>query len=115
MGHRQAGAIARRFGDHAFKTEFLNEFARTCRAAGDLTQALELGRETLRIAERASPAYDAACAEAGIAECLEASDPAAARHHWTRALAAFREIGVPEQFEVERRLAELPERIGADR
>jgi hypothetical protein len=32
-------------------------------------------------------------------------DPAAAREHWEKALVVFRRMGVPERWEVERRLA----------
>ncbi|MEU2665619.1 hypothetical protein [Micromonospora sp. NBC_01740] len=43
----------------------------------------------------------------GIARCLRADDPAAARSHWTRALALFRQMEAPERHEVSRMLAEL--------
>ena len=40
-----------------------------------------------------------------VAECLADTDPEQARRLWLVALAAFREMGVPEQYTVERRLA----------
>jgi tetratricopeptide (TPR) repeat protein len=106
-GHREAVAIALRIGEIGCEAEFLNEFAYTCRAAGDPVQARELHERVVDLARRTGLAYDGACAEAGIAECVVDTDPDSARQHWTTALAAFREMGVPEQFEVERRLAEV--------
>ncbi len=53
------------------------------------------------------PRYEQARALEGIARCVLATDPAAARAHLDQALALFREVESPDQHEVERLLAEL--------
>jgi DNA-binding SARP family transcriptional activator/tetratricopeptide (TPR) repeat protein len=112
--HQEAVRIARRVGDPQYEAEFLNEFGHTCRAAGDLAQARELYEQVLTVAMTVPQGFEEARAAAGIAECLVGTDPEQARRSWTTALAAFRRMGVPERFEVEKRLGELDQlRLGA--
>ncbi|GIE97981.1 AfsR/SARP family transcriptional regulator [Paractinoplanes rishiriensis] len=103
--HRAAVEIARQTGDRRHEAEFLTEYARTCRAAGDLARSRELCREVLDLARTARLGYETARAEAEIAESLAGTDPDRARRSWTAALAAYRAMNVPERFAVERRLA----------
>jgi DNA-binding SARP family transcriptional activator/tetratricopeptide (TPR) repeat protein len=105
--HEAAIAIIRRTSDRTYEVVFLHDFAITRGSAGDWVSALELHRRALRLAQGHGMAYLAACAEAGVAECLARTDPKQARRLWLVALAAFREMGVPDQYEVERRLAAL--------
>ena len=103
--HEAAIAIIRQTSDRLYEVSFLLDLATTRGSAGDSVGALELYRRALRLARAHGMAYLAARAEAGVAECLAGADPEQARRHWRVALAAFREMGVPEQHGVERRLA----------
>ncbi|WP_030441173.1 AfsR/SARP family transcriptional regulator [Actinoplanes subtropicus] len=103
--HEAAISIVRRTSDRLYEVEFLQDLASTRGAAGDRVGALELHRRVLGYAQKHGMAYLAARADAGIAECLAGGDPEQARRSWLVALETFRELGVPERFEVERRLA----------
>jgi len=103
--HEAAIAITRQTSDRLYEVAFLQDLAITRGSAGDGVGALELYRRALRLAQAHGMAYLSARAEAGIADCLAGTDPGQSRRSWTAALAAFREMGVPEQYEVERRLA----------
>ncbi|MCU7727227.1 tetratricopeptide repeat protein [Actinoplanes sp. KI2] len=103
--HEAAITIVRGTSDRLYEVTFIHDLAITRGSAGDRVCALELHRRALRLAQAHGMAYLAACAEAGIADCLAQTDPEQARRLWLVALAAFRQMGVPEQYEVERRLA----------
>jgi tetratricopeptide (TPR) repeat protein len=105
--HEAAIGIMRQTSERLHEAVFTLDLATTRALAGDRTGALALHRWVLRRAQALGAAYLAACAEAGIAGCLADTDPEPARRSWTAALAAFREMGVPEQYEVERRLAAM--------
>ena len=104
--HQEAVSIARRMGDPRHEAEYLNDFGETCRAAGDLGQARELHERVLTVVMTVPQGYEEARAAAGLGDCRAGSDPAAARRLWTTALESFRRMGVPEQYEVEKRLQE---------
>jgi len=76
---REAVTIAGRVGDTRHEAEFLNEFAYTCRAAGDLAKARELHARVLAVPPSARHGYEEARATAGTAECLAGTDPERAR------------------------------------
>jgi tetratricopeptide (TPR) repeat protein len=107
--HETALAINRQTSDRLNEVSFLLDLATTRGSAGDRVRALELRRRALGLARAHGMAYLAARAEAGVAECLADTDPEQAHRLWLVALAAFREMGVPEQYEVERRLAAMAE------
>jgi DNA-binding SARP family transcriptional activator/tetratricopeptide (TPR) repeat protein len=103
--HKAAIAIIRPTSDRLYEVTFLHDLAITRGSAGDRVSALELHRRALRLAQAHGMAYLAALAEAGVAECLARTDPEQARRSWLVALVAFRQMDVPEQYDVERRLA----------
>jgi tetratricopeptide (TPR) repeat protein len=113
---RQEGAYAEAAGEHEAALDtirravdrlhgagYLNDLAVTRRLAGDPAGALELHRQALAGVEGRGMRYVEARARAGLAECLTETDPDQAGHLWRAALAAFREMGTPEGFELERR------------
>ena len=103
--HAEALALMRQASEEHFEAIYSHDLAITRVRAGDRAGALTLHRRALRLAQAHGLNYVVACAEAGIADCLADTDPEQARRAWTAALAAFRAMGVPEQYEVERRLA----------
>ena len=107
--HEEAIAIMRQSSDRLYETTFAIDLAITRGLAGDRAGALTLHRQALRLAQARGMCHLAARAEAGIADCLAGTDPEQARRSWTAALVAFRAMGVPEQYEVERRLAVMAE------
>jgi tetratricopeptide (TPR) repeat protein len=107
--HETAIAMMRQTAEQQFEAIYSHDLAITRARAGDRAGALALHRLALRLAQARGLNYVVACAEAGIADCLADTDPGRARRSWTAALARFREMGVPEQYEVERRLAAMAE------
>ncbi len=105
--HREALAATIDAGDRIAQCASRNLLARAILDQGDVTSALDLFHRVLRDATRINHRYEQARALDGIARCLRATDPTAARAHWTRALALFRQVEVPERHEVERLLADL--------
>lgn len=105
--HRTALAIADTVGELHVRAAALNELALTLIVGGRASEALGRHRKALALATRIGHPYEQGRALDGIASCLVDTDPAEARRHWERALAIFRRIGVPERFEVERRILEL--------
>ncbi|GAB3966238.1 BTAD domain-containing putative transcriptional regulator [Plantactinospora veratri] len=99
-------ATATRRGESLSQAAALNGIGLTLAALGMPTKALDYHREALTLATRASYPYEQGRALAAMAG-LETQDPAEARRHWERALAIFRKMGVPERFEVERKLTRL--------
>ncbi|MFC7273862.1 BTAD domain-containing putative transcriptional regulator [Paractinoplanes rhizophilus] len=105
--HEAAIALMRQTSDRHYEATYYYDLAVTRGLAGDRPAALDLHRRARRLAQTLHAPHLAACAEAGIAECLADDDPEQARRSWKAALKAFREMGAPEQFDVKRRLAAL--------
>ncbi|WP_446211671.1 BTAD domain-containing putative transcriptional regulator [Micromonospora sp. IBSANI012] len=105
--HREALVAMMEVGDRIGQCASRNLLARAILDQGDVSSALDLHRRVLTDATRLGARYEQARALDGIARCLRASDPAAARSHWMRALALFRQVESPDQHEVVRLLAEL--------
>ncbi|QGN46198.1 AfsR/SARP family transcriptional regulator [Micromonospora sp. WMMD558] len=108
--HELAAKLAVDSGERHVEAAVLNDLALTLAQAGRTERPVDLHRAALRIATRIAHPYEQGRALAGLAEQALAEDAAEARRYWERALAIFRRMGVPERFEVERRLAELPSR-----
>ncbi|MEV6811648.1 BTAD domain-containing putative transcriptional regulator [Micromonospora sp. NPDC051296] len=105
LEHEAARKLAVDRGEGHAEAAATNDLAVTLAATGDLSQAIDLHREALRVATRIAHPYEQGRALAGLAEHLFAVDAVAARRYWERALAIFRRMGVPERFEIARRLA----------
>jgi tetratricopeptide (TPR) repeat protein len=105
--HHLAMTIMRTMGERPGECVVRNDLGRTLRESGDIDRALEQHRVVLAEATRIKLRYEQARALDGIAACLRTTEPEAARQHWQRALVLCREMGVPEQSEVEHALAEL--------
>ncbi len=119
IAYRNAGLLAEARQQHELALEFIadsaerqaeaaawNELGLTLAAGGDDSLAQQAHQRALARAIQIDSPYEQGRALAGLAEHLLATDPAEARRHWERALAIFRRMGVPEQAEVERRLAQ---------
>ncbi|PZG12328.1 transcriptional regulator [Micromonospora craterilacus] len=106
LEHEAARKLAVDRGEGHAEAAATNDLAVTLAASGELSQAIDLHREALRVATRIAHPYEQGRALAGLAEHLFAVDAVAARRYWERALAIFRRMGVPERFEIARRLAE---------
>ncbi|WBB65815.1 BTAD domain-containing putative transcriptional regulator [Micromonospora sp. WMMD812] len=104
--HETARGLASDSGERYVEAAALNELGRTLAVAGRADEAAEMYAAGLRIATRIAHPYEQGRALAGLAEHFARTDPAEARRHWERALAIFRRMGVPERFDVERRLAD---------
>ncbi|MEH0841324.1 BTAD domain-containing putative transcriptional regulator [Micromonospora sp. CPCC 205711] len=105
--HREALVAISEVGDRIGQCASRNLLARAILDQGDSSSALDLHRRVLADATRLGARYEQARALDGIARCLRETDPAAARSHWRRALALFRQVESPDRYEVERLLAEL--------
>ncbi|MEU9510260.1 BTAD domain-containing putative transcriptional regulator [Micromonospora sp. NPDC048170] len=105
--HREALIAISEAGDRIGQCASRNLLAHALLHQGDLPSALDLHHRVLRDATALNARYEQARALDGIARCLRADDPAAARSYWTRALALFRQVEAPERHEVARVLAEL--------
>ncbi|MFY1674310.1 AfsR/SARP family transcriptional regulator [Plantactinospora sp. WMMB334] len=102
--HRRAITLAADAGERDAQSEAFNDLGLTLMAAGLVAAAAEAHRQALDLATEISHPYEQGRALAALAGHLESSDEAEARRHWQRALAIFSRMGVPERFEVERRL-----------
>ncbi|MFC9470563.1 tetratricopeptide repeat protein [Nocardia sp. NPDC056952] len=91
-GHREAFALLDALFEDHWKIHFLNGYAETCRLAGLPGEALDLYRETLALAPRLGHRFEEATAHQGIADVLDATDPAAATEHRAAAESLFAEI-----------------------
>lgn len=110
--HRHALQVMEELNESRWESVVCNDYAATLLRTGDREAALALHRRAMRAAEQAQIPYEHATALAGIAACLVDDDPATARAHWQQARERFTRMGIPERFDVERRLAELDR--GAD-
>ncbi|WP_341718214.1 BTAD domain-containing putative transcriptional regulator [Micromonospora sp. FIMYZ51] len=104
--HELALAVIADSAERQAECGVLNELGLTLAASGDRDAAMQVHQRALALAIQIDSAYEQGRALAGLAEHFLAIDPGQARRHWERALAIFRRMGVPERFEVERRLAE---------
>ncbi|MEU5548317.1 BTAD domain-containing putative transcriptional regulator [Micromonospora sp. NPDC047793] len=105
--HRQALIAIREAGDRIGQCASRNLLGLALLDQGDVPSALDLFRRVLQDATKVNHRHQQAMALDGIAHCLRPIDPAAARSHWVRALALFRQIDVPDQHRVEKALADL--------
>ncbi|MBQ1024375.1 BTAD domain-containing putative transcriptional regulator [Micromonospora sp. C95] len=105
--HREALTLVTQAGDRMGQFTSQTLLARALLEQGDVRSARNLFDRVLEDATKADFRHQQAEALDGIARCLRATDPNQARSHWTRALALFRQLDVPEQHEVQRLLAEL--------
>ncbi|WP_161594966.1 AfsR/SARP family transcriptional regulator [Verrucosispora sp. SN26_14.1] len=103
--HELARELAVESGEPHVEAAALNDLAFTLAGSADAGRLTALHRAALQLATRIAHPYEQGRALTGLAEHLSEADPAEARRHWERALAIFRRMGVPERFEVERRLA----------
>ncbi|GIJ33790.1 AfsR/SARP family transcriptional regulator [Micromonospora sediminimaris] len=106
LEHEAARKMAVDAGEPHVEAAALNDLALTLGGSAGAARLIELHREALRVATRIAHPYEQGRALTGLAEHMWSIDPAEARRHWTRALAIFRRMGVPERFDVARRLAE---------
>ncbi|MGI5212650.1 AfsR/SARP family transcriptional regulator [Plantactinospora sp. CA-290183] len=110
--HRVGLEVAIASGERHVESAVLNGLGLTLAAKGQWPAALEAHRRALELATRISHPYEQGRALAALGSHLRSQDPAEARRHWKRALAIFVKMGVPERFEVERHLADLPDSAG---
>ncbi|MEV2237811.1 BTAD domain-containing putative transcriptional regulator [Micromonospora sp. NPDC049891] len=106
LEHEAARKMAVAAGEPHVEAATINDLALTLADSAETAKLIELHREALRVATRIAHPYEQGRALAGLAEHMWSVDPAEARRHWARALAIFRRMGVPEQFDVARRLTE---------
>ncbi|SCL20842.1 DNA-binding transcriptional activator of the SARP family [Micromonospora nigra] len=105
--HREALIAITEAGDRVGQCASRNLLARSLLELGDMPSALDLFRRVLRDTTKINHRYEQARALDGIARCLRPTEPVAARSHWTRALALFEQLDVPDRLEVRRLLVEL--------
>ncbi|RZT81470.1 DNA-binding SARP family transcriptional activator [Micromonospora violae] len=105
--HRDALVAMVEAGDRIGQCASRNLLARSMLEQGDVASALDLHRRVLADADRLGARYEKGRALEGIARCVRATDPAAARLHLEQAVALFRQVESPDQHEAERLLAEL--------
>lgn len=111
--HIAALKLGREHGRLAHVARYSNDLARALRAVGDLPGAIEMHRQALQAARRASHSLQEGRALDGLATCAADTDPATARQHWQQALVIFTRMDVPARDEVARRLADLDRRSAA--
>ncbi|MDI1463206.1 tetratricopeptide repeat protein [Catellatospora sp. KI3] len=103
----QALDLARRTGDRGLETETLNALGETLLDLDRPAEALERHRAAFALTARTGDRGEHARALDGLACALDAcGDPAAARDHWTRALAVYTDLGLPEADRIRDRLAQ---------
>ncbi|WP_433530150.1 BTAD domain-containing putative transcriptional regulator [Micromonospora sp. CA-263727] len=105
--HRQAFVAISEAGDLVGQCGSRNLLARALLDQGDVRSAQDLFGRVLLDATRINHRYEQARALDGIARCLVATDPAAARSHWVRSLSLLEQVESPDAAEVRRLLAEL--------
>ncbi|MBV1854780.1 ATP-binding protein [Catellatospora tritici] len=103
----QALDLARRTGDRGLETETLNALGETLLDLARPADALERHRAALAVTARTGDRCEHARALDGMAAALDASgDRSAAHDHWTRALAVYTDLGLPQADRVRDRLAQ---------
>jgi DNA-binding SARP family transcriptional activator len=105
--HHHALTIVREAGYRQSEYEVNNELGQTLREAGHVAAALEWHQRALAGTTKIRHRYGQARGHDGIASCLRDTDPATARRHWLSALQLYRELDVPERYDVERHLTAL--------
>ncbi|MCM0674201.1 tetratricopeptide repeat protein [Micromonospora phytophila] len=109
--HELARKLAVDIGERHVEAAALNDLGLTLAASGARERSAQMHETALRLATRIAHPYEQGRALAGLAEYHAPTDLAEARRHWERALAIFRRMGVPERFDVQRRLAETAETV----
>ncbi|MFE9200977.1 BTAD domain-containing putative transcriptional regulator [Micromonospora sp. NPDC007230] len=107
LRHREALLAMTGAGDRSGQCASRNLLARALFDQGDGPGALDLHRRVLQDATKLGLRYEQARALDGMARCLRATDPQAARTYASRALALFRQVESPDQQSTARLLAEL--------
>ncbi|GHJ47839.1 hypothetical protein Cs7R123_51810 [Catellatospora sp. TT07R-123] len=102
----QALDLARRTGDRGLETETLNALGETLLDLDRPAEALARHRAALAVTARTGDRCEHARALDGLAAALVETDPAGARDHWTRALAVYTDLGLPDADRVRARLAQ---------
>ncbi|WP_346434204.1 BTAD domain-containing putative transcriptional regulator [Phytohabitans maris] len=105
--HRLALAESAAVGHRSIDVVALNDLGATLALAGRPDAAIQTHEQALALATRIANPYEQARALAGIAAQRVEDDPAEARRLWERALVLFRQMNVPERYEVAERLVEL--------
>ncbi|WP_262285039.1 tetratricopeptide repeat protein [Micromonospora sp. MA102] len=105
--HHAAIEAAANAGERHVQAEARNELAMTLRVAGRHEESMAMFHQALDIATRIAHPYEQGRALSGLAEHLADTDPEEARRYRRRALAIFERMGVPEQHEIRRLLAEV--------
>jgi tetratricopeptide (TPR) repeat protein len=99
--HRRALDLVGEIRESRQVSEIQLDLAGTLFAAGDRAGATASFREAGVLAAATSLRYQEARSLAGLAECVAPEDPALARSYRDRALAMFRDMGVPPAVDVE--------------
>nr|WP_212991647.1 BTAD domain-containing putative transcriptional regulator [Actinoplanes auranticolor] len=110
--HMTAVELSRERGAHPAVVTSSNDLAAALLAGGDRAGARELRLHVLSLVRRTVIPFEHARALAGLADCVVAEDPAAARRYWQQALELFERMRVPQRWPVRRRLAELDDAEG---
>jgi tetratricopeptide (TPR) repeat protein len=106
--HQRALAIATEIGDRELEIDVLNCFGQTLRACGRADHALDRHTQALVLASTIGDRHEQARAHDGIAAAhLDLAHRRKARTHWGKALALYNDLGVPNAYETEQRLADL--------
>ncbi|WP_308042578.1 BTAD domain-containing putative transcriptional regulator [Micromonospora sp. PLK6-60] len=104
--HQLALDLAVESGERHAQAAALNDLALTLVVAARRDEAARNHRRALELATRIAHPYEQGRALAGLAELTD--DPDEAHRYRRRALAIFDRMGVPERFELRRRLGEAP-------
>lgn len=102
--HLAALELMREHNDLPAVAYAANDLAAALSAMGDRDGAVELRRHALVLARRMTIPHEQGRALAGLADCIGDEDPQTARLYRQQALDIFTRMGVPERFDVERRL-----------
>ncbi|MEV0153467.1 BTAD domain-containing putative transcriptional regulator [Micromonospora sp. NPDC050686] len=105
--HELALDLAVESGERHAQAAALNDLALTLVVAARRDEAVRHHRRALEVATRIAHPYEQGRALAGLAELTD--DPDEARRYRRRALAIFDRMGVPERFDLRRRLGEPSE------
>ncbi|GIH15550.1 AfsR/SARP family transcriptional regulator [Rugosimonospora africana] len=113
--HTEALRLAREIGDRHTEAETLNNLGDVYCDTGRADDALRCHEQAMAIAAEAVDPLDIAHGHHGIGNVLRERDPDAAREHWSRALAIYTDMGVPEADELRALLDEAGQRRHEDR
>ena len=105
--HRMALDVADELDEGRLRSSARTEFGLTLLAAGDRAMAIEMLRQAVDLAGATEVRYEEARSRPAWPGRWPRRTRTLPGRHGRHALAMFREMGVPEQFEVEKWLAEL--------